>query len=406
MLEAHIMALAPTTSGVAMRTRINQLNTGKGGGTVGKAAGGQGGPGAGTGICVNPDGPISAVSGGGRGGGSGLGGGKGLGPGDGSGVCIYPAGAVSSGSMSAATLATAITSTVAEPVADAQYLALGYGSGNGICINPAGPVGSGPHAGAGGGWQGGAGAGFGDGTGICVNPDGPAYLGQGLGGGRGNGGGNGVCINPDGPLGGGQGGNVAQGGDYETLLYGGQGNDWFRGGDKADEIRGGAGADTLEGGARNDLLQGGSGNDILDGGTGDDILVGGSGNDILIGGQGSDILYGGAGADIFVWQNGDNDGGYDVIKDFSLSAGDKLDIRALLNDSGSLEELFEQGGVSVTATGLTIAFDNTAQNIEVIMNCDPQYTAFYDSWANASVFAQDQMLDSLLQQVMLTSTTL
>ncbi|MFJ3484682.1 immunoglobulin-like domain-containing protein [Pseudomonas sp. NPDC090202] len=73
------------------------------------------------------------------------------------------------------------------------------------------------------------------------------------------------------------------------------------------------------------------GNDTLLGGNGDDILFGQGGNDTLVGGKGNDILIGGAGADTFVWKLGDtNSGGFDVIKDFNQSQGDRIDLRDLL----------------------------------------------------------------------------
>lgn len=91
------------------------------------------------------------------------------------------------------------------------------------------------------------------------------------------------------------------------------------------------GNDHLIGGVDKDIIFGQGGNDILDGGKGNDILFGGDGDDILIGGPGDDILMGGAGADTFVWKK--NDFGHDVIKDFNLSEGDKIDLSLLLIDS-------------------------------------------------------------------------
>ncbi|TFF34076.1 type I secretion C-terminal target domain-containing protein [Pseudomonas sp. RIT623] len=88
------------------------------------------------------------------------------------------------------------------------------------------------------------------------------------------------------------------------------------------------GADTLLGGNGNDIIFGQGGNDILDGGKGNDVLLGGAGNDILIGGKGDDILIGGSGADTFVWKAGDL--GKDVIKDFNVKEGDRLDLSDLL----------------------------------------------------------------------------
>ena len=120
------------------------------------------------------------------------------------------------------------------------------------------------------------------------------------------------------------------------------------------------------------------GNDVLDGGMGNDILYGQGGADILIGGAGNDILFGGTGADTFVWgkslntttgnlvTNGTNDadGSTDIIKDFNLAQGDKVDAKALLDalgwdgNMGTLSQF-------VTVTGSTIDIHNAADTISV-----------------------------------------
>ena len=120
------------------------------------------------------------------------------------------------------------------------------------------------------------------------------------------------------------------------------------------------------------------GNDVLDGGMGNDILYGQGGADILIGGAGNDILFGGTGADTFVWgkslntttgnlvTNGTNDadGSTDIIKDFSLAQGDKVDAKALLDALGWNGNI---GTLSqfVSVTGNTIDIHNAADTISV-----------------------------------------
>ncbi|MCE1116558.1 immunoglobulin-like domain-containing protein, partial [Pseudomonas sp. NMI795_08] len=106
------------------------------------------------------------------------------------------------------------------------------------------------------------------------------------------------------------------------------GADTLLGGDGNDIIFGQGGNDYLDGGKGNDILLGGSGNDTLLGGEGNDLLFGGAGNDTLIGGKGDDIMTGGTGADTFVWKAGDL--GNDVIKDFNVKEGDRLDLSDLL----------------------------------------------------------------------------
>lgn len=89
------------------------------------------------------------------------------------------------------------------------------------------------------------------------------------------------------------------------------------------------------------------GDDLLDGGTGNDILYGQGGNDIVIGSSGSDLLYGGTGADTFVWRAGDTGtagkADIDIIKDFKLLEGDRLDLRGLLQGEhkGNLEQYLQ-----------------------------------------------------------------
>ncbi|WAL61435.1 calcium-binding protein [Thermocoleostomius sinensis] len=153
----------------------------------------------------------------------------------------------------------------------------------------------------------------------------------------------------------------------------------------------GSGNDTMSGGAGNDRLgtreirvppgfMDESGNDRLDGGTGNDTLNGGVDRDTLIGGRGNDILYGDDDSDVltgvdptsatpgrgeqdvlfgelapeadYEWQSPDrfilgnrtsvfyNDGrkdtrgngDYAVIRDFDLTAGDRIQLKGSARD--------------------------------------------------------------------------
>lgn len=89
--------------------------------------------------------------------------------------------------------------------------------------------------------------------------------------------------------------------------------------------------DTIVGGSGNDYIEAGAGNDTLIGGSGSDNLVGGAGDDFLSGGFGSDYLSGGAGADTFHFDITALDSSIDTIADFTLSQGDVIDIRDLLD---------------------------------------------------------------------------
>jgi len=93
-----------------------------------------------------------------------------------------------------------------------------------------------------------------------------------------------------------------------------------------DKLVGSAGSDKLSGYNGADHLSGGAGNDILVGGNGADHLSGGAGSDILVGGNGVDTMVGGAGNDTFVFRHTFTARDGDVIKDFSRSQGDKIDL--------------------------------------------------------------------------------
>jgi Ca2+-binding RTX toxin-like protein len=133
-----------------------------------------------------------------------------------------------------------------------------------------------------------------------------------------------------------------------------------------DYINGHGGDDTINGFGGNDALLGETGNDILNGGTGTDYLYGGADNDFLQGGTGNDILFGNSGADLFIWGGGTNDadGSTDIIKDFNLAQGDKVDAKSLLDalgwngNMGTLSQF-------VTVTGSTIDIHNAADTLSV-----------------------------------------
>jgi Mg-chelatase subunit ChlD len=113
-----------------------------------------------------------------------------------------------------------------------------------------------------------------------------------------------------------------------------------------------------------DSLLGGNGDDILFGQGGNDLLNGGNGNDLLIGGKGNDTLIGGAGADTFAWKAGDtNNGGFDVIKDFNSSEGDKLDLSDLLQgeNGNNVTDLTKYLQITNDGKDTTIQVSSTGQ---------------------------------------------
>jgi Ca2+-binding RTX toxin-like protein len=99
-----------------------------------------------------------------------------------------------------------------------------------------------------------------------------------------------------------------------------------------------------------------------------DIITGGSGDDILIGGGGNDELTGGEGADTFVWRLSDvglpSSPASDVVKDFTTSQSDALDLSDLLqgaNEESLADYLFfeQQGADTVLHISTAGAFDGT-----------------------------------------------
>ncbi|MGH1395963.1 MAG: polysaccharide deacetylase [Trichormus sp.] len=126
--------------------------------------------------------------------------------------------------------------------------------------------------------------------------------------------------------------------DGNDLVYAGDGRDYVWGSDGDDLIYGEAGNDNLSGGSNNDTLIGGSGSDTLDGDSGVDTLIGVNPNDILAGAGEIDTLYGDGYGDLFIlgdknkayYNDGNNStsgtNDYALIKDFSISEGDKIQL--------------------------------------------------------------------------------
>ncbi|VXB26791.1 hypothetical protein PSEUDO8BK_10917 [Pseudomonas sp. 8BK] len=127
-------------------------------------------------------------------------------------------------------------------------------------------------------------------------------------------------------------------------------------------INGSAGSDLLIGNHEGDLLLGGGGNDRLEGGAGHDRLIGGTGNDILLGGKG---------ADTFVWQTGHT--GQDVIKDFNVGEGDRIDLHDLLqgeNDVNILNYLRVDTATSTLLISSTGVLDASGSNADVTIKLE------------------------------------
>ena len=124
-------------------------------------------------------------------------------------------------------------------------------------------------------------------------------------------------------------------------------------------------------------------NNNIQGLAGDDTLTGGWRNDRLEGGSGNDTLNGGGGADIFDYN--DIRDGNDMITDFNLNQGDKIDLSDLLDyQSGDVLSEFvkvdnKDGNtmIAVDANGdgsgysdVTITLNNTNLSFEDLSNAN------------------------------------
>ena len=76
---------------------------------------------------------------------------------------------------------------------------------------------------------------------------------------------------------------------------------------------------------------GNASNNVIAGNSAANVLTGNDGNDVLSGGDELDTLWGNLGADTFVFNNASAYNNIDVIKDFSTSQGDVIDVRDLLS---------------------------------------------------------------------------
>lgn len=145
-------------------------------------------------------------------------------------------------------------------------------------------------------------------------------------------------------LSGGEGSDLILGGDGNDSLYGGKQFDYLDGGNGADTIFAGQDADVVNGQDGDDLIYGDLGDDYLDGGKHNDVIYGGEGNDQLIGRFGNDTLVGGLGADSFEGGAGEDVYLIDLSKDLGQGAD------SYINFSG-LDQFGFTGGILTSASG-------------------------------------------------------
>lgn len=164
-------------------------------------------------------------------------------------------------------------------------------------------------------------------------------------------------------------------GNEAEIIYAKAGDDAINARSGDDIVYGGAGRDKLKGEKDDDFLYGEDGHDLLFGGNGNDLLYGGDGDDLLSGGRGDDVLYsgagrdkmkGGAGADTFVL-NIHETAELDVIRDFSASEGDRIQLAGLEGASSEIAfELIKKG----SATHLVSDIDGISTDVVRIFGAD------------------------------------
>lgn len=135
-------------------------------------------------------------------------------------------------------------------------------------------------------------------------------------------------------------------------LLGDSSDETLVGSDTDNVIRGFRGDDVISGLDGDDTLNGGRGDDSILGGDGNDRLVGHRGDDILYGGAGNDLYIGGTGADTFVLRQGE---GVDVIRDFDITEGDRIQLSGGLTFEDLTITPFGRGGATLSVGDETLA---------------------------------------------------
>lgn len=134
---------------------------------------------------------------------------------------------------------------------------------------------------------------------------------------------------------------------------------------------------------RNELVTGNAGADMIRGGTGNDTFSGGAGNDTLAGGGGQDVLTGGTGADVFLFDGRVELINRDIIQDFSVEQGDRIQLsRSVFKafgaaDVGMLNASAFAGGYAPTDANDRILYDQGTGRL--YYDVDGNGTAGYDA---------------------------
>ncbi|MCX7186992.1 MAG: DUF5801 domain-containing protein [Methylophilales bacterium] len=130
---------------------------------------------------------------------------------------------------------------------------------------------------------------------------------------------------------------------------------------------------------------------VLLGMGGNDVIKGGAGDDLISGGQGNDTMTGGGGHDVFRWGAGDQgttgSPASDHITDFTVSQGDALDLRDLLQG----EHIGAHTGATDIAKFLQFGTDGTHLVLKIDHDggspFQPTQTVIFDNFANTAALA-------------------
>lgn len=172
-------------------------------------------------------------------------------------------------------------------------------------------------------------------------------------------------------------------GGEDDFVFGGRGGDQIIAEGGRIEAYGGAGRDRI---TVSEEVPGGS--FVADGGQGNDIMIGGDLSDIFFGNEGNDLMAGRGGGDIFYFAGlvGTDRvfGGNEILNDFHFVATD------LVGGDALTREEFVNDYAEVSGNRTTVTFDDEKGSVTFfgVSDADALYDTFiFDSFINVTEFA-------------------
>jgi len=142
-----------------------------------------------------------------------------------------------------------------------------------------------------------------------------------------------------------------------------------RGSNFIDLITGSDNDDVIYGLDGDDQLFGRLGNNTIYGGNGNDLIVDEGGKSTLYGGAGADRIRGGGGEDVFIFREAGNEN-RDLLQDFSIAQGDKIDISDLLTGFDTnvhdIDNFVRFEFVSATKSNLFVNVDGLGTDFAIV----------------------------------------